>query len=163
MIELTLSPKTVGLIFGKAYMLFRITLFACLIGIGWVNAFGIAADGGPGKQAGGQGDALYVPEGFEIELVHAANPKTEGSWICMAKDNKGRLIISGQENQPMLRVTLKDGSTAKIEKLNLPISGAMGMLYAFDSLYVNGIGPKGFGLYRCKDTKGQISTTTSSS
>ena len=30
----------------------------------------------------------------------------------------------------------------------------MGMLYAFDSLYVNGIGPKGFGLYRCKDTKG---------
>ena len=22
------------------------------------------------------------------------------------------------------------------------------------SLYVNGIGPKGFGLYRCKDTKG---------
>ncbi len=34
----------------------------------------------------------------------------------------------------------------------MPISEAMGLLYAFDSLYINGAGPKGFGLYRCKDT-----------
>jgi putative heme-binding domain-containing protein len=135
-------------------MLFRITLFACLIGIASAAAFAIAGDTGKPKPPAGAGDALYVPDGFEIDLVHAANPKTEGSWICMAKDHKGRLIISGQQNQPILRVTLKDGKAANIEKLKLPISGAMGMLYAFDSLYVNGIGPKGFGLYRCTDTKG---------
>ena len=72
----------------------------------------------------------------------------------MAKDRKGRLIIAGQNSQPILRVTLKDGKVETIEKLNLPISEAMGLLYAFDSLYINGAGPKGFGLYRCKDTKG---------
>src|SRR5262249_18338439 len=40
------------------------------------------------------------------------------------------------------------------DKLTLPISEAMGMLCAFDNLYVNGAGPQGFGLYRCRDTKG---------
>ena len=135
-------------------MLFRIALFGCLIGVALAAAFGFAGGAGKAKQAAGVGDALYVPDGFAIELVHRADPKTEGSWICMAKDHQGRLIISGQQGQPILRITLKDGKAASIEKLKLPISGAMGMLYAFDSLYVNGIGPKGFGLYRCKDTKG---------
>jgi putative heme-binding domain-containing protein len=135
-------------------MLFRIATFGFFICVAFVAAFGFAGGGGKAKQAVGVGDALYVPAGFEIELVHSADPKTEGSWICMAKDHKGRLIISGQHGQPILRVTLQDGRAASIEKLKLPISGAMGMLYAFDSLYVNGIGPKGFGLYRCKDTKG---------
>ncbi len=136
-------------------MLFRVAAFGCLICFALVAAFGMAGDAGKTKTAPKDvGDALHVPAGFEIDVVHIADPKTEGSWICMAKDQKGRLIISGQQNQPILRITLKDGRAARIEKLKLPISGAMGMLYAFDSLYVNGIGPKGFGLYRCKDTKG---------
>ena len=92
--------------------------------------------------------------GFHIELLHTADPQTEGSWIAMCKDHRGRLIISGQPGQPILRATLQEGKVAQWEKLQLPISGAMGMLYAFDSLYINGIGPKGFGLYRCKDTRG---------
>jgi putative heme-binding domain-containing protein len=135
-------------------MLFRITVFACLFCTALATAFAIEGNTGKTKSAAGAGDALYVPEGFEIDLVHSADAKTEGSWICMAKDHKGRLIISGQQSQPILRITMKAGGGASIEKLKLPISGAMGMLYAFDSLYVNGIGPKGFGLYRCKDAKG---------
>lgn len=135
-------------------MILRISALAFLVGAALASAFGFAGGAGKAKSATGVGDSLYVPDGFEIDLVHLANPKTEGSWICMAKDHKGRLIISGQQGQPIVRITLKDGRATSIEKLNLPISGAMGMLYAFDSLYVNGIGPKGFGLYRCKDTKG---------
>lgn len=135
-------------------MIRRISALAFLVGAALASAFGFAGGAGKAKSAAGVGDSLYVPDGFEIDLVHLANPKTEGSWICMAKDHKGRLIISGQQGQPIVRITLKDGRATSIEKLNLPISGAMGMLYAFDSLYVNGIGPKGFGLYRCKDTKG---------
>ena len=135
-------------------MLRRIALLGCLICVALVIEIGMAGDIGKAKPAVGVGESIYVPDGFEIDLVHTANAKTEGSWICMAKDHKGRLIISGQQNQPILRLTLKAGRVASIEKLNLGISGAMGMLYAFDSLYVNGIGPKGFGLYRCKDTKG---------
>lgn len=98
-------------------------------------------------------EALQTLPGFKIELLHTADPATEGSWICMCKDNKGRLIISGQRGQPILRVTLKDSKVAGIDKLNLPISEAMGLLYAFDSLYVNGQGPQGYGLYRCRDTR----------
>ena len=109
---------------------------------------------GPAKGAALAPEAINVPPGFQIELLHTSDPATEGSWIAMGKDHKGRLIISGQQNQPMLRVTLDNGKVAKIEKLDLKISGAMGILQAFDSLYVNGIGPDGFGLYRCRDTKG---------
>jgi putative heme-binding domain-containing protein len=99
-------------------------------------------------------EALLALPGFKIELLHSSDPATEGSWINMTRDPKGRLLISGQNRQPLLRVTLKDGKVESIAKLNLPISEAMGLLYAFDSLYINGAGPKGFGLYRCRDTRG---------
>jgi putative heme-binding domain-containing protein len=105
------------------------------------------------KQEATPAEALQTLPGFKVELLHTSDPKTEGSWISMTKDHKGRLIIAGQRGQPILRVALKDGKVDKIDKLNLPISEAMGMLDAFDSLYVNGAGPGGFGLYRCKDTK----------
>ena len=39
-----------------------------------------------------------------------------------------------------------------MEKIDLPVTSSMGMLYAFESLYVSGKGPKGVGLYRLRDT-----------
>jgi putative heme-binding domain-containing protein len=102
-----------------------------------------------------QPEDLYVPPGFKVELLHVSDPAAgEGSWINLCTEPKGRLIIGGQGRQPILRVSLKDGKVERIEDLKLPITEAMGLLYAFDSLYVNGAGPKGFGLYRCRDTKG---------
>jgi putative heme-binding domain-containing protein len=108
----------------------------------------------PMKQEATPAEALETLSGFKVELLHTADPVTEGSFISMAKDNKGRLLVAGQRSQPITRFALKDGKVDKIDKLTLPISEAMGMLYAFDSLYVNGAGPQGFGLYRCRDTKG---------
>ncbi len=136
-------------------MLYRLLILGGILVLSLATAFTPAGGAGKKKKTpvGNDTDAIHVPDGFAIDVVHIADSKKEGSWICMAKDHKGRLIISGQQNQPILRITLNDGKAEKIEKLTLPISGAMGMLYAFDSLYVNGIGPKGFGLYRCKDTK----------
>jgi putative heme-binding domain-containing protein len=119
-----------------------------------------AAPKTPKQEAASPAEALTTLPGFKVELLHSSDAVAEGSWINMAKDGKGRLIISGQNKksgqnkQPILRVTLKDGQVEKIEKLDLPISEAMGLLYAFDSLYVDGDGPQGYGLYRCKDTKG---------
>jgi putative heme-binding domain-containing protein len=109
----------------------------------------------PVKQDATPAEALETLPGFKVELLHTADPATEGSFINMAKDHKGRLLVAGQRGQPINRFTIKDGKVDKIDKLNLPISEAMGLLYAFDSLYVNGQGPQGFGLYRCKDTKGE--------
>ena len=108
----------------------------------------------PKKQDATPADALHTLPGFKVELLHTSDPATEGSWINMTKDPRGRLLIAGQRGQGNLRVTLVDGKVDKVEKLTLPISEVMGMLCAYDSLYLNGFGPQGFGLYRCKDTKG---------
>jgi putative heme-binding domain-containing protein len=95
---------------------------------------------------------IKVLPGFKIELIHSAQPN-EGSWICMTVDQKGRLIISPQrDDQPLLRVTLKrNGQVEKIEPIPAPLKQAMGLCYSHDSLYVNGHGPSGTGLYRLID------------
>jgi len=71
----------------------------------------------------------------------------------MTTDSDGRLIISPQaDNQPLLRLTLsRAGQVSKIEKIRAPLHQAMGLLYAHKSLYVNGHGPNGTGLYRLID------------
>ena len=97
---------------------------------------------------------LATLPGFEVELVLKADPKTNGSWICLANDPQGRLLLGGQGGQPITRVTLQDGKCVKQELLNLGVSETMGMLFVGDALYINGSGKRGFGLYRCKDTKG---------
>ena len=101
--------------------------------------------------------------GFKVEMVRAAEPE-EGSWVAICKDNKGRLIISPQDGQPLLRLTLKDGKLERLERIELKSEGpeakpirygsAMGLLYAYDSLYMSGAGPQGLGLYRITDSNG---------
>ncbi|MFT5409548.1 MAG: hypothetical protein ACI9NC_002273, partial [Verrucomicrobiales bacterium] len=103
------------------------------------------------------GEVLDTLPGFEIEHVLSADGAKNGSWISMAKDPKGRLLLGGQRGQAITRVTLKDGKVAKEEILNIPVTEAMGMLYVGNVLYINGHGSRGFALYRCKDTKGNDS------
>jgi len=97
-------------------------------------------------------EELTVLPGFKVQLVHASEIG-EGSWICMTVDPRGRLIISPQaDDQPLLRVTLGGQSEVKkIEKISAPIHQAMGLLWANNSLYANGHGPNGTGLYRLID------------
>jgi putative heme-binding domain-containing protein len=97
-------------------------------------------------------ESITIIPGFKVELIRSS--QNEGSWVSMAIDPKGRLIISPQEGRGnMFRVTLSSaGQVDKMETINLPVGGAMGLLYAFDSLYVSGGGPEGLGLYRLKDT-----------
>jgi len=96
-------------------------------------------------------EAITVLDGFKVELLRSAQPG-EGSWVAMTVDPKGRLIISPQGKEPMLRVTLDaKGQIASMEKIPSNISGAMGLLYAFDALYINGQGPQGYHLYRLRE------------
>jgi putative heme-binding domain-containing protein len=97
-------------------------------------------------------ESLTVLPGFQVQLLHSAAPQ-EGSWICMTVDPKGRLVISPQRNdQPLLRVTLSGaGQVEKIESIPAPVRQAMGLCWAHNSLYVNGHGPNGTGLYRLTD------------
>jgi putative heme-binding domain-containing protein len=98
-------------------------------------------------------DAIQVQEGFRLELVHSARPG-EGSWISMTRDDQGRLIVSPQGSEPLLRLTLDQGRIAKMERLQTQVGGAMGILHAFGSLYLNGRGPEGYHLYRIRDADG---------
>jgi putative heme-binding domain-containing protein len=96
-------------------------------------------------------ESLKVADGFRVELLRSAEPG-EGSWICMTFDHRGRLIVSPQgDERPLLRLSFSGGKVANVEKLSAPMHYAMGLLYAFDSLYVNGHGPNGTGLYRLID------------
>ncbi len=104
-------------------------------------------------------EALDTLPGFKVELLRLSDMATEGSWISIAKDPKGRLLLGANRKQPISPITIKDGQIAKAEMLKLPLSEVMGMLFAFDSLYVNGHGkgPDGrelFGLWRCTSSKG---------
>src|ERR1051325_2580651 len=50
-----------------------------------------------------QAEALTAPHGFKVELLRSARAD-EGSWICMAFDERGRLLISPQgDERPLLR------------------------------------------------------------
>lgn len=111
----------------------------------------------PKKREVPQPDDLHVAPGFKVELLYVAEPDTEGSWINLCAEKPGRLIVGGQNSgggkvkQPILRFAVKDGKVAGVEALLLPISETMGLLYAHDHLYVNGHGPQGYGLYKCKE------------
>ena len=100
---------------------------------------------------------ITVAPGFKVELLKSASER-EGSWVSMAIDEKGRLYISPQAKAPdggIMRVTLDAaGQVAKTDWLKPDVGAAMGMLWAFDSLYVSGQGPEGQGIYRLRDTDG---------
>ena len=113
----------------------------------------LALRGDPAKP-----EALETLPDFKVELVRTADPATEGSWISIAKDPKGRLLLGAEKKQPISRLTLRDGQVVQAEILKIPLSEVMGMLFAFDSLYINGHGqaPDGrevFGLFRCRSTQ----------
>lgn len=114
--------------------------------------------------------------GFAVEKLFTV-PKNElGSWVCIAFDNKGRLLASDQGGLGICRITvpalrsriLGDSREARatpfpedtiVEHLDFSgcahkPSGAQGMLYAFDSLYFCCNGGPGSGLYRARDLDG---------
>ena len=102
---------------------------------------------------------MVVKEGFKVELLHSVPQETQGSWVNMCVDHKGRLIVSDQYGK-LYRVKPYSSQQAAeatiIEEIDLEIGQAQGLLYAFDSLYVM-VANKAYdgqGLYRIRDTDG---------
>ncbi len=123
------------------------------LGIGpWTN---LVMDGVKSSAASTAESSITTLPGFKVELLHSVAKGTEGSWVSLCTDNKGRLIASDQGRQGLFRITPgKTAEDTKVEKLAVEMSEAQGLLYAFDSLYVvvNGGIQQGSGLYRLKDT-----------
>ena len=96
---------------------------------------------------------IRVMPGFQVELVRSSQ-KGEGSWVSLAFDAKGRLIV-GREGPGILRMTLPKIDTSdeiKVEVINDKLQECRGLLWAFDSLFANANNSKG--LYRLRDTDG---------
>jgi putative heme-binding domain-containing protein len=115
---------------------------------------GIAGIGGKATPA----EDLTVLPGFKAELLYSVPKESEDSWVAMTADPRGRLIVSGQSG-PLFRVTVgKTAEDTKVEKIDIPLGMAQGLLWAYDSLYVTvngpGYGGNDFGLYRATDTNG---------
>src|SRR5262245_29330408 len=110
-----------------------------------------------GTEARQGGQSLSVPKDFKLELLYNVPGATEGSWVAMCVDPRGRLIVSDQ-NGKLYRVTLPplgQRGTIRPEPIELDVGGAHGLLYAFGSLYVMvNEGSRTHGLYRLRDTNG---------
>lgn len=99
-----------------------------------------------------------APKGFMIEEIYTADKETQGSWVSMTTDTKGRLIC-GSENGDLYRITpskLGEGKEGtKVELLHKNFGATQGLLVAFNSLYVvKNSGGDENGVYRFHDTNG---------
>src|SRR4029079_12807412 len=111
-------------------------------------------------------EQIKVLKDFKVEPLYSV-PRNEGSWVSMCLDPQGRLIVSDQANAGFFRVTpppAGQDSPPKVESINVDykwpdgtegvFSGAQGLLWAFDSLYVVINSRNASGLYRCTDSNG---------
>ncbi|WP_435018710.1 c-type cytochrome [Tundrisphaera sp. TA3] len=111
----------------------------------------------PNKEPAASGDKLRAPKGFKVELIHPVPRESQGSWVNLAIDPKGRIIASDQYGK-LYRLTPPPVGgpigDPKVEPIPVEIGEAQGLLWAFDSLYVvvNTGGTYKSGLYRVTDT-----------
>src|SRR5687767_1860836 len=111
-------------------------------------------------------DAFNVLPGFQVEKIFNVPRQKFGSWVCLTVDPKGRLIASDQggqrkgdlldparEKKGLFRITPPRPGTdepTRVEPLDVEITAAQGLLFAFGHLYVSVNGGPGSGLYRIK-------------
>jgi putative heme-binding domain-containing protein len=91
---------------------------------------------------------FWTAPGFQISLLRAAHAE-EGSWISLAFDDKGRAIIS-REDEGLLRMTLDADRTSveKVEAIPVNLKECRGLVFDSNDLYANANNSKG--LYRAQ-------------
>ncbi len=132
------------------YSLPRALALALTIAVGITLTFPFSA---AAQDAATPADKITLPDGFRAELLYSVPFDTQGSWVSLTVDPKGRLIASDQYGK-LYRITPPAaGKAIHVEPLAVDAGTAHGLLYAFDSLYVVA-GEKNQGLYRLRDTNG---------
>lgn len=97
---------------------------------------------------------VTVPEGFQTEKVYLV-PRSMGSWVALTSLPDGRLVASDQGGKGLFVVTPGTAeSPTTVEKIQVDVSGAQGLLWAFDSLYAVVNGGAKSGLHRITDSNG---------
>ena len=124
-----------------------------------VQPWGVAGIDGPGGGGGGGSSPLdpadiTVAEGFKVELLYTVPKEEQGSWVSLTTDPQGRFLASDQGDKGLYRIEVSDsadGPKVGVEKMPAPVSGAHGLVWAFDALWFNKSGGK---LHRVTDSDG---------
>jgi hypothetical protein len=93
----------------------------------------------PSEPAATPVERIKALQDFRVELLYSVPRETQGSWVSMCVDPKGRLIVSDQYGGLFSVTPPPPGgktSETKVEKVPAKIGEAQGLLWAFDSLYV---------------------------
>lgn len=97
---------------------------------------------------------ITLPEGFRAEKVYLV-PRSMGSWVSLTDFPDGRLVASDQGGRGLFIISPgQDDKPTTVEKIPVDLSGAQGLLWAFDSLYAMVNGGSKSGLHRITDTDG---------
>ena len=111
----------------------------------------VTAPGQPPGLPGMPENVQVVAPNFQVQLVYTVPLATQGSWVSLAKGPDGSLYASDQQQAGIYRIRIggtDQAPSADVTKVNVDVSGAQGMVWAFDSLYAN---VNGRGLYRIHD------------
>lgn len=98
---------------------------------------------------------FWTVPGFEVTELRVAQAD-EGSWISLAFDPQGRMIIS-REDQGFLRMTLAESrkSVARVEAISSDLKECRGLAYEGEWLYASA--NNSLGLYRLQiDDAGKV-------
>ncbi|MDG2125955.1 MAG: c-type cytochrome [Verrucomicrobiales bacterium] len=122
---------------------------------GWKPAVAMVALGGGPWGGLGSGSVpskgeIAVKEGFEVEMIYRVPKQEQGSWVALTVLPDGRLVASDQGKQGMYTIDL-GSSEPVVKKVPVDLSGAQGLVWAFDRLYVNVNGGR---FYQVRDTDG---------
>ncbi len=113
-----------------------------------IKPLGTAAESAAGN--------LRVAKGFKLDQIYPVPKETQGSWVALCVDPRGRLIAADQSGKLYRMTPPAPGESGSIEPeaIGVDLAGAHGLLYAFGSLYamVNERGTHG--LYRVRDSDG---------
>ncbi len=95
---------------------------------------------------------IIAPPGFVVDHVYTV-PQSQGSWVSMTTDPQGRIYACDQGAAGLYRLTIRENESPLVEKVSVDamaqLSGAQGLLWAFDGLWFH---RNGGHLYRLTDT-----------
>lgn len=103
----------------------------------------------------GQQEIQTLP-GYEVQMLYEVPLESQGSWVSLGLDGAGNLIASDQSEKGTYRIKVSgdvDNPEVEVERLLMPLSGAQGLVWAFDHLYANVQSDIGAGMYRLSDNR----------
>ncbi len=108
----------------------------------------------PGSDSGSNEPYAEVIEtlaGFKVERIYDVPKDEQGSWVALCSDGKDGLIASDQQDKGIYHITFNTAGEPVVEKIELDITGAQGLLMHEGSLYFD---RQPTGLHRAFDSNG---------